>query len=87
MIWSLLRSSSLQIPPRYAYLLVLDVVRTIERLVSFPKPGRVVPEILDPNIREILLGNCRIVYRLREETVEILTIYHAARLLGPGSLR
>lgn len=70
----------------YAQIFVIDVFQAIERLTSFPQLGRIVPEVDDPAIREILLGNYRIVYRLREAVVEVLTIYHAARLLDPGSL-
>jgi hypothetical protein len=34
-------------------------------------------------LREILFGNYRIVYRLRDGVVEILTVYHGARLFNP----
>jgi len=37
-------------------------------------------------IREVILGNYRIVYRTKQEFVEILTIYHGARLLNPRDL-
>ncbi len=45
------------------------------------------PEINDPEIREILFGSYRIVYRVKGELVEILTIYHGARLLDPTRLK
>ena len=67
--------------PHYACLFVIDILAAIERLEEFPKIGRVVPEKEDPSIREIIFGNYRIVYRIREETVEILTVYHGSRLL------
>jgi toxin ParE1/3/4 len=40
----------------------------------------VVPERDDQAIRELLVGNYRIVYRLRDDTAEILTVFHGARL-------
>lgn len=57
------------------------------RLASFPKSGRVVPEFPTTGLREIVLGNYRIIYRhLREEkSVEILTVRHGARVLEPSS--
>ena len=64
----------------------MDVLAAVERLVAFPYSGRTVPEVDDPLIREILLGNYRIVYRIAGEVVEILTVYHGARLLDPSSL-
>ena len=45
-----------------------------------------VPEAEEPVIREVLLGNYRIVYRTHKELVEILTVYRGARLLDPRDL-
>jgi toxin ParE1/3/4 len=70
----------------YARLFVLDITTAIDRLESFPLCGRVVPEINDPCIREIPFGNYRIVYRWRDPAVEVLTVYHGARLLDPERL-
>ena len=70
----------------YARLFVMDVLAAVERLAIFPLSGRTVPEINDPAIREILLGSYRIVYRVRGDLVEILTVYHGARLLDPQRL-
>jgi len=44
-------------------------------------------ELNNPEIREILFGSYRIVYRVKDELVEILTIYHGARLLDPSRLK
>ena len=70
----------------YARLFVLDVLEAVERLAPFPQSGRIVPEVNDPTIREILLGSYRIVYRVKGERVDVLTVYHGARLLDPDSL-
>jgi plasmid stabilization system protein ParE len=72
--------------PQYARLFTMDVLAAVERLVDFPNSGRVVPEIKDPAIREILFGSYRIVYRVRVDLVELLTVYHGARLLDPSRL-
>ena len=72
--------------PHYACLFVIDVLKAVERLADFPRSGRVVPEVDDPSIREIILGSYRIVHRLRDEVAEIITIYHTARLLDPSRL-
>ena len=39
-----------------------------------------------PVIREILFGNYRIVYRVKRDLVELLTVYHGARLFDPSKL-
>jgi len=72
--------------PYYASLFAMDVLSAVERLMVFPHSGRIVPEVNHPAIREILLGSYRIVYRVKDEVVEILTVYHGARLLDPSRL-
>jgi len=72
---------------QYAHLLVTDVLAAIDRAALFPSAGRIVPETNTPNIREILLGNYRIIYRIKEKVIEILTIYHSARLLDVTRLQ
>jgi plasmid stabilization system protein ParE len=50
-------------------------------LANFPSIGRLVPELDDPAIREIIHGSYRIVYELRAEPdrVFVLRFWHAAR--------
>jgi len=47
----------------------------------FPGSGRIVPEIDRGEIREIKSGNYRIIYRLKGDADEIITVYHSSRLL------
>lgn len=68
--------------PTFAELFVDRVFEAVERLAVFPRSAREVPEFADPNIREVLLGSYRIVYRIDEDVVSIVTIFHMARLLG-----
>jgi addiction module RelE/StbE family toxin len=57
------------------------IFQRVDSLQNFPELGRVVPERSQPTIREIVVGNYRIVYRVRHEqkTVEILRVWHGAR--------
>ena len=57
------------------------VFEAVERLKEFPESGRIVPELGDPAIREIIRRPCRIVYRVKsdQETIEIARVWHAAR--------
>jgi plasmid stabilization system protein ParE len=66
---------------RYAGLLAERLVAAVGRLESFPQSGRIVPEVGDESLREVIYGNYRLVYRLQPESVEVVTVYHAARLL------
>jgi toxin ParE1/3/4 len=65
---------------RYADLVVERIVAAVERLKDNPRSGRVVPELGDESIREVIHGSYRIVYRLRNDLVEIATVFHGARL-------
>jgi plasmid stabilization system protein ParE len=72
---------------QYARLFVVDIFQAIERIAEFPESGRMVPEFGDPVVREVILGNYRLVYRLGGKGIEILTVYHGARLLNLDKLR
>jgi plasmid stabilization system protein ParE len=48
---------------------------------EFPEMGRIVPEYKNPSLREKILGDYRIVYRLKENSIEIVIIVHGSRLL------
>jgi len=53
----------------------------IENLIQFPKMGRIVPELENLEIREIIYRNFRVVYRLKENILEIIRIIHGSRHL------
>lgn len=40
------------------------LVESIRRLADFPELGRIVPEFGDPALREIVVRNYRVIYRL-----------------------
>ena len=65
----------------YAQLVTQRLIAAVERLPALPQSGRIVPEINDPTIREVIQGSYRIVYRLIRKEIHILTVHHAARLL------
>jgi plasmid stabilization system protein ParE len=54
---------------------------TESALSGEPRSGRTVPEISNPEIRELLFKKYRIVYRVKKNTVEILTVFEGHRLL------
>ena len=65
---------------RYADLVVERILAAVARLESHPLSGRVVPEVADESIREVIHRTYRIVYRLRSDVAEILTVFHGAQL-------
>lgn len=45
-----------------------------------PRSGRKVPELGREDVREVLLGNYRIIYRLYPKYIEVLTVFEGHRL-------
>ena len=52
-----------------------------ERAASLPLSGRRVPEIGRDDVRELLLRNYRLVYRVLDQTIDVLTVFEGHRLL------
>ena len=57
------------------------IFKKAEELKAFPECGRIVPETNNKAIRELIYGNYRIVYRLEEKRISILTIRHGKQVL------
>lgn len=59
--------------------------RRVVQLATFPGSGRVVPELDDSAIRELVEAPYRIIYTVRERPrrVVILVVHHGHRQLPP----
>ena len=57
--------------PTYAAALAGRLVAAVEPLRRYPRLRRVVPEYGDDTIRELIVGNYRVVYRLRARRVVV----------------
>jgi plasmid stabilization system protein ParE len=66
---------------KYAAIFVIKVMAIVKSIPDFPKAGRVVPEYGNENLREKILGNYRIVYRIKKDAIEIVTVSSGSRLL------
>lgn len=66
----------------YATIFAKRINVIVKGLIRFPKSGRVVPEYKNQNIREKIYENYRIVYRLKEEDIEIVAICHGAKQIN-----
>ena len=53
----------------------------VEKLENFPMSGRKVPELMQDNYRELLIGNYRIIYKLEKDKIFILSVRHSKQLL------
>ncbi len=72
---------------RYASITVNKIYNRAQDIIDNPYVGRIVPEINVNVIREVISGNYRIVYKIISEfQVDILRVYHSARLLKSDRL-
>jgi len=62
----------------YAKDLINRIVQNVEKLEQFPQIGRVVPELDDENIREIIYHNYRVVHRIIKEDIYIVIVSHGS---------
>jgi len=52
-----------------------------QKLSDQPESGRIVPEFRRPEIRELIHGNYRLVYELKTNQIDMLTIWHTRQML------
>lgn len=70
--------------PRYAALFAERVFAVVEAITQFPLAGGVVPEYGREDVRERLIHNYRLIYRLLDQNaVQLVTLIHGARILPP----
>ena len=61
--------------------LIKKVFVKVERLKEFPKSGRVPPELKGSRYREVIVGPCRIFYRIDKNKIYILYVMRGERKL------
>ena len=66
--------------PQRAEKFINYLIERGESISQNPEIGRVVPEILNPKIREVIAKKYRIVYRIRKNKIEIITVFEGHRL-------
>ncbi len=58
-----------------------DLISVAETIVDFPEKGRIVPELSIEKIREVFHKNYRIVYLIKKNSIDILTVFEGHQLL------
>ena len=59
--------------------LVRRVFEKVDRLSDLPNSGRKIPELTPSKYKEIVVGPCRVFYRVSENTVYILHVMRVER--------
>jgi toxin ParE1/3/4 len=67
--------------PARAIQFVDQLIDHAQVLSGKPHMGRTVPELANPDIRELIFKKHRIVYRLKANQIEIVTVFEGHRML------
>ncbi len=70
----------------YAKKVSLEIVEKSKKLDIFPEIGRIVPEIGNPKIRELLIYSYRLIYEIFPNKIAILALIHDNRDFSQISL-
>ncbi len=65
----------------YANIFITNILTSIKSIPDFPNKGRIVPEYIDKNLRELIYKNYRVVYRIKNDIIEIVAICHGSKPL------
>lgn len=68
--------------PYYAAAFVREAKEASQSLKVFAERGRIVPESNRPDVRELFVSNYRLIYKVTQDVVYILTFIHGSRDLG-----
>lgn len=71
-----LRQYISQDSPFYAERMMQRILARAPQLAAFPESGRMVPEVGRPEIREVIEGPYRVIYRLLSDRIEVLAVVH-----------
>ena len=67
--------------PTYARRIVDRITRRSEQISTQPLSGRKVPEYEAEDIRELIEKPYRIIYRIKQDQIDVLAVIHGAQLL------
>lgn len=69
--------------PAAALRTVQQIAHRAGQIATFPHSGRSVPDYSRDDVRELIEGEYRIVYRVGVDRIDVLTVKHCAQRLPP----
>ncbi len=72
--------------PAYAANFTLKMRVLAESLSRLPNRGRILPEFPCEDLREIIRGNFRLIFQVKDKNVYIIRIFHGARIINVSDL-
>jgi plasmid stabilization system protein ParE len=58
----------------------LELMGKTDKLADHPRLGRIVPEYEEETLREIIVGNYRLPYRIKEDGIYIEAVWHVRQI-------
>lgn len=71
--------------PLYASRTLDKLTRRADQLIGHPRSGRILLKYDNPNLRELVVGSYRLIYRITSDHIDILAVFQGAQQL-PDSL-
>ena len=66
----------------YAKQVINQIIDKTDYLKGYPNMGRVVPELKNTMIRELIIYSYRMIYQVEGKDIEILTLVHSRKNLS-----
>lgn len=67
--------------PEVGQRLVNDILNRLEQISDHPSSGRMVPEMQNPDLRELIHSPFRIVYLVESDSCSVVRVWRSERLL------
>ena len=65
--------------PEYARRTVDRLTQRSRQIAQYPKSGRMVPEYESDDLREVIEGSYRVIYRIFADRIDVIAVLHCAR--------
>lgn len=73
---------------KYARLTIKRIRESARHLKNFPTSGRIVPETEIADVREVIIGSYRVIYKIVSvDRIDIITVHHSSMELTIEGLK
>ena len=66
--------------PQAAIRIIKKIRASVKHLEEFPNSGRIIPESNNPQLREVIVSNYRVMYQISSSSINIFAVYEGHRL-------
>jgi len=73
--------------PKSAAKWINRIFERIKQLKRYPESGRILPELEMEEVQELIYGNYRIIYRIKQGTIIIMTVRHSRQILPEEEIK